>query len=103
MEEVAAGKERDPDSTAWDRSTMDTYDYNSLGKLRNPVRSLIKGLNINFSSPVLDYHLRTVLKKSPGLIYNIEQKDGTITPIRRHEDTKGKFWEISKESDGRGC
>ena len=81
---------------------MDRFDYSQLGSMANPVRSLVKHLNVFFASPTLKAKMDGIIPKSRGEVKTVIGKDGQRIPIRR-TPKKGEFWNIQRDQTGDGC
>ena len=81
---------------------MDKFDYSKLGTMANPVRSLVKHMNVFFASPTLNAKLDGIIPKSRGEVKTVIGRDGQQIPIRR-QPKKGEFWKIQTDQTGDGC
>ena len=103
VEHYAAGKDAEIDITAWDRGALDKYDWDALGDMANPVRSLARHMNIFFASPVLNDMLNGIVPRRRAPLQRIRDKDGEFIEIRREGPVKGSFWKHNPEIIGEPC
>ena len=104
VEHYAAGKDTEVDISGYDRTTMDRFDYSQLPKgMVNPIRSLVKHMDMFFASPTLNAKLEGIIPKSRGEVKTVIGKDGQKIPIRRGKHKKGEYWEIQTDQTGEGC
>ena len=102
VEHYAAGKDTEVDISSYDRGSVDRFDYSQLGNMANPVRSLVKHLNLFFASPILNAKLDGIIPKSRGEVKTVIGRDGQKIPIRR-SPKKGEYWNIQTDQTGEGC
>ena len=102
VEHYAAGKDTEVDISSYSRGSMDKFDYSKLGTMANPVRSLVKHMNVFFASPTLNAKLDGIIPKSRGEVKTVIGRDGQQIPIRR-QPKKGEFWKIQTDQTGDGC
>ena len=82
---------------------MDRFDYSKLPKgMVNPIRSLVKHMDMFFASPTLNAKLEGIIPKSRGEVKPVIGKDGQKIPIRRSPKT-GEFWNLQTDQTGEGC
>ena len=82
---------------------MDRFDYSQLPKgMVNPIRSLVKHMDMFFASPTLNAKLEGIIPKSRGEVKTVIGKDGQKIPIRR-SPKKGEFWNLQTDQTGEGC
>jgi hypothetical protein len=103
IEHYAAGKDAEIDITAWDRAALDRYDWDALGDMANPVRSLAKHMNIFFASPVLNDMLNGIVRRKRAPLQRVRDKDGKFIEIGRGGPEKGAFWKHNPEQKGEPC
>ena len=104
VEHYAAGKDTEVDISGYDRTTMDRFDYSQLPKgMVNPIRSLVKHMDMFFASPTLNAKLEGIIPKSRGEVKTVIGKDGQKIPIRRSPPKKGEFWNLQTDQTGEGC
>ena len=102
-EHYAAGRDAEIDITAWDRGALDKYDYEKLGDLADPVRSLARHLNIFYASPVLNDMLNKIIRRRRTPVVTVKNVEGESIPIRKSGPVKDSFWHNNPEAPGDPC
>ena len=103
VEHYAAGKDTEVDISSYGRSTRDRFDYSQLPKgMINPIRSLVKHMDMFFASPTLTNKLDGIIPKTRGEVKTVIDRDGNKVPIRR-QPKMGEFWNIQTDQTGEGC
>jgi len=103
VEHYASGKGTEIDITSYDRGTLDRFDYSVYGDIANSVRTLVKHLNLNYSSPVLIDMLDGIIPKGRSAVQEVKMPDGTLAPIRRGNPEKDSYWKYAVDQTGEGC
>jgi len=104
VEWYAAGNAKEPDTSFYDRSIADRYEWEKLGPMANTWRSLARHIGTFFGSPLLNAKLDGVLPKSRRSIETIEGNEGEQIPVRRTaKETVGEFWKFYDKEQGDGC
>ena len=101
VEEIVAGRYEKPSGEAYDRAAFDKMDWSQLGEAADVVRSLARYHNIFFDSPIMNQFIRQIRSRSSGEIREIDNIDGSKTPINIKPQTfKGKYHEIINSEKG---
>jgi len=105
MQKAVKGEDLSPDITSFDRSHLARYDFTQLGKLANPTISLLRHMNAGFfASPVLDYYLNKISKKTRGQVRFIDTDEGHVVPFIKHYELKNKWFEmVPDKNEGENC
>ena len=105
IEEYASGRNEEIDITSYEHARMDRVDWDRLGKMANPYRTLAKHLNIFFASPTLQAKLDGVLIRNRNPVETIRGNDGQLIPVRRQQKkpTAGTYWQDQTTIIGKPC
>ena len=96
------GRNKNLDTSAWDRNNSDYYNWDKLGSEANMIKSIAKHLNIHFSSPLVIQKLETIGKTSRKKPFKVKGYEGEEVIIRQ-VDEKISWHELQKDSLGREC
>ena len=101
VEDIAAGRHKEPDASVYDRTHFERYDYSQIPPdMVNTVRSLVKDY-FWIAAPELNQHFNKIIKKSKRPSINIEGPDGEKVKIRR--PSIKSYEDVSKDSQGKDC
>ena len=109
IEWYAAGKNREPDISSYDRSLYEKYNwYEALPpNLANSARSMARLIGTSFASPLMNAYRNKIVPRKEGSIIKIKDSDGEEVRIRYNnaKQTMGKFHLLDKDSknEGRIC
>ena len=104
-----SGKKR-PNIPEWESAQKIGIDYEALGELANPVKSLSRYLDIFFASPLIDRQLnkrinttrnRIIMEQGPNDTFIPTIKGKVIDRYTKPGDVKGRYHDI--ETGGKNC
>jgi len=95
------------DITSYERGRMDKVDWNKLGKMSNPYKTLAKHLNIFFADPTLQAKLDGLLIRNTNPTETIRGNDGEKIPVKKgfHSSVPrvDSYWSIESSKEGFNC